>query len=96
MSDLQLRYSYIAAYFLECFYRIHQVLSKSVADTFSTLRELEPDTSLWKGTKETERFCRMFDRFFDCLNTRNLTESMKKRKPDLRAYFSEKDSRFEV
>ena len=38
----------------------------------------------------------MFDKFFDCLNTRDLEEGMKKRKPDLNGYFSENDSRFKV
>ena len=34
-------------------------------------------------TKETERFVRFFDKFFDCLNVRGLDEHIKKRKPDL-------------
>ena len=73
-----------------------QVLSKSVADAFSTVRALEPENQLWRETVETEKFCRMFDRFFDCLNTRNLDEAKFKRKPDLRAYFKPDDSRLKV
>jgi hypothetical protein len=73
-----------------------QVLSKSVADAFSTVRTLEPEKQLWKDTVATEKFCRMFDRFFDCLNTRNLDEAKFKRKPDLRAYFKPTDSRLKV
>ena len=51
---------------------------------------------MWKMTVETERFCRTFDKFFDCMNTRNLKEAKEKRKPDLRGYFSPKDSRLKV
>ena len=35
---------------------------------------------------ETARFCSMFDRFFDCLNTRFAGEGKQKRKPDLYPY----------
>lgn len=45
---------------------------------------------------ETAKFCNMFDRFFDCLNSRNLSEGKKKRKPDLDPYRSINDSRFKV
>ena len=38
----------------------------------------------------------MFDRFFDCLNTRRLEEGREKRKPDLDPYKSDKDSRLTV
>lgn len=34
-------------------------------------------------TKETIWFVRMFDKAFDCLNGRNLTECKLRRKPDL-------------
>ena len=49
-----------------------------------------------QGTKETEQFCRMFDKFFDCMNTRNLKEAAQKRKPDLQPYFSPSDVRLKV
>lgn len=45
---------------------------------------------------ETARFCLMFDKFFDCLNTRRFGEGKEKRKPDLDPYSSEKDRRFKV
>jgi hypothetical protein len=45
-----------------------QSLSKSVADSFPVMRELDPENGVWKETVETERFCQMFNRFFDCLN----------------------------
>ena len=35
----------------------------------------------------------MFDRFFDCMNTRRLTEGKEKRKPDLDPYRSPNDAR---
>ena len=73
-----------------------QVLSKSVADAFSSVRDLESEDRFWEGTAETEKFCRMFDPFFDCPNTRNLDEAKLKRKPDLRAYFKPDDSRLRV
>lgn len=45
---------------------------------------------------ETAKFCRVFDRFFDCMNTRSLSEGRQKRKPDLEPYRSHKDSRLAV
>jgi len=49
-----------------------------------------------KGTEETERFCLMFDRFFDMLNTRAIDEGLRRKKPDLKAYECLDDERFEV
>ena len=49
-----------------------------------------------KDTEETERFCLMFDRFFDMLNTRAIDEGMRRRKPDLKAYEQVDDERFQV
>ena len=46
--------------------------------------------------KETARFCMMFDKFFDCLNTRRHGEGKERRKPDLEPYRSGKDVRFTV
>ena len=46
--------------------------------------------------EETSKFCRMFDRFFDCLNTRDAREGKQKRKPDLESYRSVEDKRFDV
>ena len=40
--------------------------------------------------KETMRFVRMFDWFFDMLNTRSLEESTQKKKPDLESYRTSK------
>ena len=45
---------------------------------------------------ETSRFCLMFDKFFDCLNTRRAGEGKEKRKPDLEPYWSVNDVRFTV
>ncbi len=55
-----------------------QVLSSTVAKGFEYFDDPE--------TKETQRFCMMFDRFFDCLNVRSYSEGKKKRKPDLLPY----------
>ena len=64
------------------------MLSKSVADAFS----LEGDDSL----RETEKFVRNFDKFFDCMNVCSLAEGKYKRKPDLRPYRSASDPRLTV
>ena len=47
-------------------------------------------------TKETIRFVRIFDRFFDMLNARSLEECEFKRKPDLAPYRSSEDTRLKV
>ncbi len=65
-----------------------QVLSKTVADAFS----YEANSNL----RETERFVRLFDRFFDCMNVRNFTEAIYQRKPDLRPYRRSDDPRLSV
>ncbi len=49
-----------------------------------------------ESTTETENFVRMFDRFFDCLNVRSLSEWKSKLKPDLQPYTSPDDSRLKV
>jgi hypothetical protein len=46
--------------------------------------------------EETAKFILLVDRFFDCLNTRSMQESIKNRKPDLMPYSSDKDPRFQV
>ena len=37
-------------------------------------------------TRETERFVRTFDKFFDLMNVRSLKEGVYKRKPNLKPY----------
>ena len=69
-----------------------QVLSSSVADAFKTLRT----QGIMQDTEETEQFCRLFDRFFDMLNTRAIDEGIRRRKPDLKAYEKVDDARFQV
>ena len=76
-----------------------QVLSKSVADSFKACRELEiscASQSIYSDTTETERFCRIFNRLFDCMNTRNLYESDQKRNDDLKPYTCKDDTRLGV
>lgn len=65
-----------------------QALSKSVADCFAYFGDPE--------TKATEQFIRNFDRFFDCLNVRNLSECKERRKKDLRPYRDANDDRLLV
>ena len=64
------------------------MLSNSVACCFDLMDNEEH--------RETAKFCRMFDKFFDCLNTRRAGESKEKRKPDLDPYRSPNDKRLTV
>ena len=56
------------------------MLSTTVAEAFAY--ENSPHT------KETERFVRIFDKFFDLMNTRNTKEFVLKRKPNLAPYIN--------
>ena len=47
-------------------------------------------------TSEMEKFVRHMDKFFDCLNGRNLKEHVLRRKPNLKPYYSPEDSRLKV
>ena len=47
-------------------------------------------------TSETRRFVQNFDKYFDCFNVPCTSESVHKRKPDLRPYRDPDDSRFTV
>lgn len=47
-------------------------------------------------TAETRKFVKNFDRFFDCMNVRCISEGRKERKPDLRPYCGPCDSRLAV
>ena len=67
------------------FHSILQVLSATVANALEYYGDDE--------TSETRNFIGHFDRFFDCLNVRCTSESVYKRKPDLRPYRDPSDSR---
>ena len=69
-----------------------QVLSSSVKNALKTLRI----HGYMKDTEETEKFCLMFDRFFDMLNTRAIDEGLRRKKPDLKPYEKADDERFQV
>lgn len=69
------------------------MLSSSVANSFKTLRELKLTTT---DTTETERLCRMFDKFFDIFNTRSVDEAQRKLKPNLSPFYSREDPRLKV
>ena len=47
-------------------------------------------------TKETAKFCQIFNKFFDCLNVRCQEESMRRRKPDMRPFRDVNDPRLHV
>lgn len=64
-----------------------QIFSESVA---SLLEE-----EYGEEVSETCQFIRHMNRFFDCLNTRNLYEGKHKRNPDLNAYTKTNDPRFD-
>jgi hypothetical protein len=64
-----------------------------VADSFNICRESQ---LIVDDTTETENFCRMFNKFFDCLNTRKLEEATEKRNENLACYSSGDDPRLKV
>ena len=45
---------------------------------------------------ETQRFVHLFDKFFDCLNVRDLNQWRIKKKTDLKPYYSRNDERLKV
>ena len=49
-----------------------------------------------EGNTATEHFVHLMDRFFDCFNVHDMSESKKTRKPERDPYWSGKDWRFEV
>ena len=57
-----------------------QVLSKSIADALLLTGRPE--------VRETERFVRLMNRFFDMFNVRSDSEGVKKRNSDLLPYYS--------
>ena len=67
---------------------IIQVLSETVANALKYYGNPE--------TKETERFIRNFDKFFDLLNVRSLEEHKRKNKPNLKPYERADDERLAV
>ena len=64
---------------------MHQVVSTTVAEALAY--EKKPYTA------ETERFVRVFDKFFDLMNVRSLREGIHKRKPNLHPYRNDQQSR---
>ena len=63
-----------------------QVLSNTMS---VALEKFSPNEA-----KETANYCSLLDKFFDCLNVRNLDEHIKKRKPFLKPYTDLNDERF--
>ena len=62
-------------------------------NTFQSLRTLD---KVKTDTTETEKFCRIFDKFFDIFNIRSIEEADRKRKPDLKPIYSSTDDRLQV
>lgn len=65
----------------------NQVLSASVANAL--------EKEYGEEVAETVKFIRHMNRFFDCLNTRNLYEGRNKLNEDLQPYISQDDPRFD-
>ena len=64
-----------------------------MANGFKALKDLN---LMVQNSTETERFCRMFDDFFDMFNTRSVNEAKRKRKPNLSPYYNRDDPRLDV
>ena len=64
------------------------MLSESVANGLSYYGQ--------SSTTETEKFVRIFDKFFDCVNVRAIGEVATKRKPNQEVYKSPDDIRLKV
>ena len=64
------------------------MLSSSVANAL--------DLFYNKEVKGTVLFVQMFDKFFDCMNARSLTEATRNKKPNLAPYRSKDDPRLKV
>ena len=64
-----------------------KVFSKSVADALIFMND---------DTVETEKFVRIMDQFFDCLNVRSISEGVRQLKPNLRPYRNSDDERLMV
>jgi len=65
-----------------------QVLSKSVADSLKYYGE--------KETAGTQEFCRIMDKFFDCLNVHCLQAWFENKKSNLKPYTKPNDPRLKV
>ncbi|XP_057299290.1 uncharacterized protein LOC130629929 [Hydractinia symbiolongicarpus] len=63
-----------------------QVLSESV---FQALQTYGPPDAIGTAT-----YCRMLDKFFDCMNVRNSVECVRKQRPFLKPYENLDDERF--
>ena len=69
-----------------------KVLSSSVAKCFLTLRTL----GYMVNTEETEKFCQIFDKFFDMFNARNVREGEITFKSYLKPFYTKEDVRLKV
>ena len=67
---------------------VFQVISTTVANAL--------DSFYGREVQGTVKFIRMFDKFFDCLNSRSLTEADRNRKPNVALYKSPNDQRLKV
>lgn len=67
---------------------VFQAISTTVANALESFYGQE--------VQGTVKFIRMFDKFFDCLNSRSLTEADRNRKPNMAPYKSPHDQRLKV
>jgi hypothetical protein len=68
-----------------------------VAEAFSTCRALNnSEVPFYEDSTETEKFCRIFNKLFDCFTTRSLEEFQQKRNNDLAPYKDANDERLFV
>ncbi len=82
----------MAFHYLYFNFNFEQVLSSTVANCFKSYREHTGTTD----TQSTELFCRMFDKFFDCLNVRTVNGGTRHQKETIKEYRDATDPRFTV
>lgn len=89
----------VEVYRLNCFQHAIEISNLAVVHVMQVLSDTVAKALDFYGdskTRETQRFVRNFDIFFDCLNVRHPTEYIRRRKPNLEPYTSKDDVRFNV
>ena len=73
-------------------FMFHLFNTQALSNTVSHALTLDGDPAI----QETSKFCRVFNKFFDCLNVRSTKEYVMKRKPDVMPYQDKDDPRLQV